>query len=130
MRMAKMAPKIAPGKNPATTAVVGNEGHEGERAVVELCVDAEEEGEVTGVKVAPVVSAVVDVDVDEGFDDVAVAEVVLSSAQVLFPWHVYPKGQQALPHAGREAVSLVVLTEFFGCAVEFCSWTSQTIGEM
>lgn len=130
MRMAKMAPNIAPGKNPATTAVVGNEGHAGGRAVVELCVNAEEEGEATGLKVAPVVSAVVDVDVDEEFDDVAVAEVVLSSAQMLFPWHVYPKGQQRLPHVGREAVSLVVLTEFFGCAVTFCSWTSQTIGEM
>lgn len=129
MRMARRAPKIAPGKNPAITAVVGNEGHE-ERVAVVLCVEAEEEGEATNVKVAPVVSAVVDVDFDEAFEEVAVLEVFLSNAQVVFPWHVYPKGQHALPHVGREESSFVVLTEFFGCVVAFCSCTSQTMGEM
>lgn len=29
---------------------------------------------------------------------VAVVAVFLSKAQVLFPWHVYPNGQQSSPH--------------------------------
>lgn len=108
---------------------MGKEGHAEERVEVDLASEVEE-GEDTGVNVAPVVSAVVDVDVEEEFDEVTVLEDFVSKAQVLFPWHVYPKGQQALPHVGREESSFVVLTEFFGCAVAFCSCTSQTIGEM
>jgi hypothetical protein len=130
MIIASIAPKIVPGKNPAITALVGNEGQVEERASVGLDLESEEEGEATGVNVAPVVSAVVAVEVDELFEEVAVLEVVLSDAQVLFPWQVYPKGQQAVPHVGREESSLVVLTVFLGCAVAFCSCTSQTIGEM
>jgi hypothetical protein len=127
--MARMAPKIAPGKNPASTAWVGNEEHVEVRVELDLASE-EEEGEATGVNVAPVVSAVIDVEVEEEFEEVTVLEVFMFKAQVLFPWHVYPKGQQALPHVGREESSLVVLTEFFGCAVAFCSCTSQTMGEM
>ena len=79
-----MAPKIAPGKNPASTALVGKGGHVEERVEVDL--DSEvEEGEATGVNVAPVVSAVVDVDVEEEFEEVTVLEVFVFKAQVLFP---------------------------------------------
>lgn len=110
--------------------MVGKDGHVDERDWVDVGFEEEGGGEETGVNVVPVVSAVVEVDVDEEFEDVAVLEDFVFNAQVLFPWHVYPKGQQALPHVGREASSLVVLTVLFGCAVEFCSWTSQTMGEM
>lgn len=119
VRMDRTAPKSAPGKKPARTALVGKEGHVEETDSVE--VELEEDGEEMGVKVAPVVSAVVEVEVEEEFEDVAVLEVFVFNAQVLFPWHVYPKGQQALPHVGREESSLVVLTVLFGCAVAFCS---------
>lgn len=82
--MARMAPKMAPGKKPARTALVGKEGHVDE--IGEVDVEFEEEGgEETGVNVAPVVSAVVEVDVVEEFEDVAVLEVFVFSAQVLFP---------------------------------------------
>jgi hypothetical protein len=121
IRMARMAPKMAPGKKPARTALVGKEGHVDERGEVDVEFEEEDGGEETGVNVVPVVSAVVEVDVVEEFEDVAVLEVFVFNAQVLFPWHVYPKGQQALPHVGREASSLVVLTVLFGCAVTFCS---------
>ncbi|OKP11413.1 hypothetical protein PENSUB_3105 [Penicillium subrubescens] len=128
--MARIAPKMAPGKKPARTAFVGKEGHVDERDAVDVEFEEEDDGEETGVNVVPVVSVVVEEDVVEEFEDVAVLEVFVFKAQVLFPWHVYPKGQQALPHVGREALSLVVLTVLLGCAVAFCSWTSQTMGEM
>lgn len=46
------------------------------------------------------------------------------------PVQVYPKGQQASPHVGRESSSRVVLTEFLGYAVAFCSCTLQVMGSM
>lgn len=47
--------------------------------------EEEDGGEETGVNVVPGVSAVVEVDVVEEFEDVAVLEVFVFKAQVLFP---------------------------------------------
>lgn len=76
-----MAPKRAPGKNPAITALLGKEGHdtvEVREFVVSL--EGETDGEGTGVKVAAVVDSVamLDVLVD------SVVAVFLSKMQVLF----------------------------------------------
>lgn len=101
MRRARTPPKMAPGKKPAITALLGKEGHEEMSVLVALGlvasleVEAEEDG--IGVKVTPraVVSVAVDAVVVEALDvvdeaddvDDAVLEVFLSRAQVLFPWH-------------------------------------------
>lgn len=60
IRSAAIAPKRAPGKNPASTALLGKEGHD-TVVVRELVVSFEEEadGDETGVKVAAGVSVVV-----------------------------------------------------------------------
>lgn len=109
-----MAPKSAPGKNPATTAVLGNEGHD-VVGMIELAVslesetdDGETDGDGTGVRV------VADVEPDVAVLDVlfvSVAEVFLSKTQVLFAAQEYPKGQQAPPQMGSESFNLVVLTK-------------------
>lgn len=83
MTKAIIAPNSAPGKKPATTALLGKEGHD-EVEVRELVVsfEAETDGDGTGAKVAAVADidvAVLDVLV------VVVVAVVLSRTQVLFP---------------------------------------------
>jgi hypothetical protein len=88
IRMERIAPKMAPGKKPARTAFVGKEGHVEERSEVDVEFEEEDDGEDRGVNVVPVVSVVVEVDVVEEFEDVAVLEVFVFKAQVLFPWHV------------------------------------------
>jgi hypothetical protein len=94
MRRARTAPKMAPGKKPAATALLGNEGHEEARvAQLAFSFEAEMEDEGTGVKVIPEVAvsvvddAVVEV-LEEAEVDVAPLDVFLSKAHVLFPWHV------------------------------------------
>lgn len=83
--MARIAPNMAPGKKPARTALVGKEEHVDERDWVDVEFEEEDGGEETGVNVVPGVSAVVEVDVVEEFEDVAVLEVFVFKAQVLFP---------------------------------------------
>lgn len=76
-----MAPNTAPGKNPATTALLGKEGHD-KVEVRELVISLEGEidGDETGVKVAAVVDSVAVLEVLV----VSVVAVFLSRMQVLF----------------------------------------------
>lgn len=89
---------MAPGKKPAAIALLGNEGHEEARvAPLAFSLEAEIEDDGTGAKVIPeVAESVVDGEVVEALEeveevedvDVALLEVFLSRAQVLFPWQV------------------------------------------
>lgn len=81
-RRANTAPKTAPGKNPATTALLGNAGHDvvDVRELVVFC-EAEIDGDGTGVKVAAVVDFGIPVVAEPVF---MVVEVFLSRTQVLF----------------------------------------------
>lgn len=72
----------------------------------------------------------VDVAAGEGRIEVAFAAVAVSSAHRLLLWHVYPNGQQALPHCGNWSLSRVVFTALVGCAEASCSCTSQVMGWM
>lgn len=115
-----MAPKRAPGKNPAMMALVGNAlqvvGSAATAVDVLVPVEVgEATGATTGVIVTELLSVADDGLVDEVvFEEVAVREVSLFKAQMLPAWHVYPSGQQALPHVERVAVRLVVLIGFLG----------------
>lgn len=94
--------------------------------VTELVYPVSEGAVATVVWVEDVAAAEVDGFAEEVADD----DVSLSRAHVLSFWHVYPKGQHESPHFGRLSSSLVVLSEFVGWAVTFCSWISHVIGWM
>ena len=95
-RSARTAPKSAPGKKPATTALLGNDGHVDVSELLES-VEVEADGDDTGLKVAPSVEVpdVVDAEVvavvvagSDAVDIGSIVEVFLSNTHVLFPWHV------------------------------------------
>ena len=147
-RAASTAPKIAPGKKPASTALLGYEGHLAARAAVVELPSEEREADTLGFvgdttvgtawsvveEASDVVGAVCLDDADVvvvcvELDFVAVEECLSSSiSHISFPLHLYPKGQHESPHLGRESSSRVVLMAFVWCRVAFCNCTSQVMG--
>jgi hypothetical protein len=121
IKRAAAAPKIAPGKKPATMALLGKEGHDSDRTADVAFVEAAADGDDIGVKVAPrVADPVNDVDVEDavvGADSdteaVAVVAAALFMTQV-FPSQVKPNGQHFSPHLGRLSPRRVVLMGFEG----------------
>lgn len=103
IRKVRAAPKMAPGKKPATTALLGKDGQE---SLAEV--------EFMGMAVVVEVDGVdVDEEVDDevALSDVGVDEESLSRTQVPFS-HLYPNGQHELPHFGSLSFSLDVLRGF------------------
>lgn len=121
IKRAAAAPKTAPGKKPATMALIGKEGHDSDRTADVVFVEAAADGDDIGVKVAPrVADPVNDVDVEDAVvvagsdtEAVAVVEADLFMTQV-FPSQVKPNGQHFSPHLGRLSPRRVVLMGFEG----------------
>lgn len=117
-RKVRAAPKMAPGKKPATTALLGKEGQDSLVAVVFMRM---------AVEVDVVVDDGVDVDVEVEEEVVVSDEESLSRMQVP-PLHLYPNGQHELPHFGSLSFNLDVLRGFVGYRVGFWRLMSQEIG--
>ena len=145
-RRARAAPRIIPGKKPATTALLGKDGQvsfeeaRGEEVAfmsrgaigvvgavdeVSVAVPVSDDRVVDAVAVSDSVD-IADV-VAEDTIDVAVAAVLLFNTQVPL-LQVYPNGQHASPHIGSLSSNRVVIRGFFGNSEGSWRCTLQVTG--